>query len=858
MSPDGGSFSGSSFSGSSLPDDTDPLNPDLPIEGRSIEDALDSFPEDDFISEGSNQDMTAPDGDSFGYPTAAELSPPPPPAPQADLPQTNTTGPVTGEVKIAATGEEDRFKLLKGSVLRVTYRSDDTGFGVMRAEASGTDLRDTSVTVVGVLPSTLNSGTNFIARGEWRTHPKFGRQFNARSITETAPTSKEAIVRYLGSGVIKGFGPKLAERVVQQFGEESISILDNEPERLLEVPGIGGKKLQELKAAWDEKKNLREVMLFFQNHGVSLALAQRIYRSYRERAIEVVKQNPYILSRDVWGIGFLTADKIAQAFGIEPTALVRIIAGLVHTLKRASDDGHCFLPREQLLAKAASLLEVGDESLVVDGLAMAALQGELVVDGESIYLPLILQAETELARSIKARIERLIPALDIGEPLIMDTIRGGITTGEDDTGTVRIVHLSDQQQQTLRQAATRTLTVITGGPGCGKTTVVRAISRLFRRAGLQTKLAAPTGRAAQRLAEVCDMKASTIHRLLKYDPVNRSFLHDDRTPLPLDAIIIDESSMIDVQLAASLFRAIPVTARIVVVGDADQLPSVGPGLFLADLLQIETVPRIRLTQLFRRSAESSINGIAHDINAGVVPQIPEPDGKVKCDAYFLPVREPHEAAEMIERLVVDQIPRKFGFSGSQITVLTPMNQGEIGTISLNQRLQQRLIPADSGFPSVKTAAIEFRLGDRVCQRVNNYNLHANGVFNGDQGEVIGIDAEARKVIVKLWDQRQIEYPSEDLYQLDLAYALTIHRSQGSEVPVVVLLLHESHNILLERQLVYTAVTRAKKLLIVVGTKKALHMAVKRSRSRKRFTALAERVIGAAVRYVPDSLSREQV
>lgn len=743
---------------------------------------------------------------------------------------------------------DDRNKLIKGSVLRITYRSDDTGFGVIRAEVESGGGRET--TVVGVFPSTLNSGTTFIARGEWRNHPKFGRQFNARSITETAPTGREAILRYLGSGVIKGFGPKLAERIVDHFGEDALAVLDNEPNRLLEVQGIGSKKLSEILAAWNEKKTLREVLLFFQNHGVSLALAQRIYRAYQERSIEVVKDNPYILSRDVWGIGFQTADKIAQAFGIEKNSLKRIIAGLAHALKRAADDGHCFLPREQLLAKTASLLEIADENTLSDGLKMSALQGETVDDNGSIYLPAILQAERELARTIEARIERPLPSVTIGEGLIMETIRGGVTTEDPAGGGVRVVHLSQQQQETLRQAATRTLTVITGGPGCGKTTVVRAIARLFRRAGLQIRLAAPTGRAAQRLAEVCEMKASTIHRLLKYDPANRSFLHDDRTPLPIDAIIVDESSMIDILLAASLFRAIPVTARIVVVGDADQLPSVGPGLFLSDLLQVENIPRVRLTQLFRRSAESTINGIAHDINAGIVPNIPEPDGRIKADAYFLPVREQTEAAELVERLVVDQIPRKFGFSGSQITVLTPMNQGEIGTIALNQRLQQRLLPGNSGLPSVKTALIEFRLGDRVCQRVNNYSLHPNGVFNGDQGEVIGIDAEARKVIVKLWDGREVEYPSEDLHQLDLAYALTIHRSQGSEVPVVVLLLHESHNILLERQLVYTAVTRAKRLLIVVGTKKALHMSVKRSRSRRRYTALTERVTGLGVRYEP--------
>jgi len=745
-------------------------------------------------------------------------------------------------------------ELLKCVIERITFKNDETGFGVVKVKR---DLEDKSVqgemglqALVGVLPPGLCPGLNIVARGEWQTHPKFGRQFRAWSITETQPTSKEAIIKYLASGVIKGFGLALAERIVNRFGEQALQIIDNHPQRLLEVSGIGEKKLGEIKTAWEEKRNLREVLLFFQTHNIQLGLARRIYNTYQDRSIEIVKKNPYVLARDVWGIGFQTADRIAGQLGITSTSPHRIVAGILYTLRLATEEGNCFLPKHVLLAKTGSLLGIGDEKCIEDCLEQAKAEEGLIEESNGpenhrVYLKNLHVAETQLAEAIRARIlPGCQPEKPISPFLVETACEAKFIPGDarnDLASQPKIITLSEEQKKAITLAAEKMFIVITGGPGCGKTTVLRTVARLYRQAGLDVKLAAPTGRAAQRLAEVCEISASTIHRLLKIDPIKRVFLHDEQTPLPLDALIVDECSMIDLPLAASLLRALPQGCRLVLVGDADQLPSVGPGLFLSDLLSVPEVPRVQLTTLFRRKDESLITQVAHDINSAIIPQIPEPDGNTKTDAYFLPAENIIDAANLVERLVVDQIPKKFGLKANDITVLTPMNQGELGVIALNQRIQARLVPLTDDLPRVKVGQLEFRLGDRVCQRVNNYTIHQAGVFNGDQGEIIGIDGEAENITVRLWDGREILYNPDVLDQLDLAYALTIHRAQGSEVPAIVLALHDSHNILLERQLIYTAVTRAKQLLIIVGTKRAIILATKRSRSKRRYTSLPQRI-----------------
>jgi len=745
------------------------------------------------------------------------------------------------------TEKQNNSEFFRGVVDRIAYRDETSGFTILKAEpdAGMGDPQgngELDCTIVGVMPSDIDDGMPIVARGVWQAHAKFGRQFRAYSVTETEPTTRGSIIRYLASSAAKGFGEVLAERVVDKFGEKTLQIIDDTPERLLEVSGIGEHKLEEIITAWKEKRNLREVFLFFQKYNLSLSLATRIYNTYGERTIETVKNNPYILSKQVYRIGFLTADRVARALGIDKLAKERLTAGIVHTMKEISDDGHCFIPKEILVEKSCKLLEVKDQSLVFEALDQALLQGDLIDENTRIYLPRLNRAERQLATSVSNRLDEHISP----HPKIHDEVVESICSkplleaGEGDNE--KVMHLSAEQKRAIKLAASSRIMVITGGPGCGKTTVVRTIASLFKKAGLTLKLTAPTGRAAQRLSEVCDMPASTIHRLLKFDPIKKSFLHDAYDQSEVDALIVDESSMIDLALAASLLQAIPDRARIVVVGDADQLPSVGPGLVLSDLLELEQMPRIKLTQLFRRAEESAITQIAHSINSAELPYIPEPDGITKSEGYFLPAETPEEAAMLIEKLVYSQLPKKFGFKHSDITVLTPMNQGKLGVIALNQKLQSRLIPRVPGMPWVKVQSNEFRLGDRVCQRVNNYNIHPSGVFNGDQGEIVGISPEDKSIVVQLWDGREVTYKKDELKQLDLAYALTIHRSQGSEVPAVILALHDTHHIMLERQLIYTGVTRAKKLLIVVGTKKALAISVKRSRSRKRNSFLKEKTI----------------
>ncbi len=732
---------------------------------------------------------------------------------------------------------ENAQDFFTGTIQKITYRNSENGFSVIRATSDSTNdiLQHT---VIGLCSQQLREGSSFIARGSWQSHPRFGKQFKARSITERMPTTRESITRYLASGLIKGIGEKLAERIVNHFGEETLQIIEESPERLSEVSGIGESKIEDLKQIWVERKEERETLLYFQNYGISPGLSRRIYAAYGGKAIEIVKNNPYILCHEVWGIGFHTADKIAQALGIDSEDTERLMAGLGYILYESQSEGHTYIPYESLIRKSMSLLSISEETLLAKALNQACLHGHIYNDSERYYIPSVFALERNVAEKISKRITTA-KALHkkIPEYLVEETLSTR-KTGEAYTD---VITLSDEQKKALRFAAEEPLLVITGGPGCGKTTVIKSLVSLYRKAGLHIRLCAPTGRAAQRLQEVCGVEASTIHRLLRFDPIKKSFLHDESDPLPFDVVIIDESSMIDIPLASSLLRAIKNSSRIIFVGDADQLPSVGPGLFFADLLEIESVPKVRLTRLFRRAEESSINEIAHQINKGVSPHIPQPDGSGTRDAYFIPVKDQTEGVELIERLVSEQIPKKFNIPPHDITVLSPMNQGDLGIVSLNKRLQEKLLKPRPNVPHVNIGSTSFYVGDRVCQRVNNYSIHESGVFNGEQGVIYGIDTEARSIYVKLWDNREITYTHEDISQLDLAYALTIHRSQGSEVPVIVLVLHDSHRIMLERQLLYTAVTRSKKLLVVVGTKSAISIATKQIRSSKRHTGFRDLV-----------------
>jgi len=720
--------------------------------------------------------------------------------------------------------------IVRGVVKRVTFRNPSNGYAVLQISIAE---KDESLTVVGTTPD-AQVGSNILVRGTFIKHPKFGKQLNARSITEIAPDTEDGIEKYLGSGLIKGIGPQTAKRIVKTFGTTALETIYRDPVKLAKVKGVGKHKAQLIIEALRGQEELREIMRFLVEHNISTNLATRIFERYQNRAVEVLQKDPYLLAREMRGVGFLTADTIAMNLGLKLDAPQRLKAGIYYSLEQASDDGHCFLAEAVLAQRARALLQVPDDFDLEPHLNALISEGFLKRDAESIYLKHLYKAEEFVAAFIASRVthskENKIPSA---------VVERALEKAEKELG----VKFSAEQELAVDFATREPLLIITGGPGCGKTTVIRALTSVFKAAQKRILMAAPTGRAAQRMSQVTGLPASTIHRLLKYDPHTRGFLHGPNQPLACDVLIIDEASMIDLLLAKDLFGAIPAECTLILVGDKDQLPSVGPGRVFGDLISLKEIHTVSLSKLFRRSTESSINTIAHMVNSGVVPEIPQPDGNTKTDAYFIPKSELEDAAQVVENLVADQLPKKFGFELSEIIVLTPSNRGPLGTIELNKRLQSRLNPKEDGLRDQEIALGDtfFRLGDRVCQRVNNYNLHEAGVFNGDAGHIYSIDARKRELVVELWDGRLIKYQHSDLPQLSLAYALSVHRSQGSEIPCVVMVLHESHYTLLERQLLYTGLTRAKKLLVIVGTKKALSIATRRTESKRRCTDLPRRI-----------------
>jgi exodeoxyribonuclease V alpha subunit len=619
------------------------------------------------------------------------------------------------------------------------------------------------------------------------------------------------------------------------------------PDEVAALAGVGKKKAELLHAALLQQTEFDQIMQFLVEHQISPNLSAKIYERFKGKTVESIKSDPYILAREIRGIGFQTADSIALKMGIAPDSPLRLRAGIFSALDSATDEGHCYLSRQAILERSRQLLGIEDSSQLSEQLDYLLSIDVLTLYEGGIFLKQFDHAEDSVARFIVSR-SGPKPKHAETTPLVHEAIAGaekllGIT-------------LTSEQRYAVELAATFSLLVITGGPGCGKTTMIKALTVLFEKAGLSFALAAPTGRAAQRMSQVCGAPASTIHRLLKYDPMSRGFVHNSKNPLPLEALIIDEASMVDILLARDLFAAVPTRCTVVLVGDKDQLPSVGPGRVFGDLVRSRDVKVIQLSQLFRRSAESAINTVAHMINVGEVPNVPAPDGVTKSDAYFIERSDCQEAATLVESLVAEQIPRKFGFVGSEIAVLTPTNRGPLGTIELNRRIQERINPR-AQHPDEHVLDIgesSFRVGDRVCQRVNNYKIDPSGVFNGDMGSITAISKDDYKVTVEMWDGRLIEYTRAELGQLSLAYVVTVHRSQGMEVPCVVLTIDDSHFTLLERQLIYTGVTRAKKLLIIVGSKRALVMATKRTQTKKRCTLLLERISSLAnpqeVRYVP--------
>ena len=729
-----------------------------------------------------------------------------------------------------STESTQQPETLHGTVDRVTFRNAQNGYSVIQVTL---DHPPDRVTVVGMCPN-ARVGSYVTMTGTFIVHPKFGRQFTLQSLIETQPSTAEGIERYLSSGLINGIGKKTAERIVKEFGNAALDVIRTEPDKVAALAGVGKKKADLLQAALAAQTEFDRILRFLVEHRISPNLSAKIYERYKNKTIDIITNDPYTLARDIRGIGFQTADTIALNLGMSPHGAKRLRAGIWYALEDASDEGHCYLTRQVLLDRARNLLGVDETHNLGEHLDNLLSEHNLTAYGEGIFLNHFDRAEDSVARFIAERTEpRAHPAL--GGDAVARCI--------DEAQKSLSIALSPEQQVAVESAAHYPLLIITGGPGCGKTTIIKALTILFEKAGLAFALAAPTGRAAQRMSQVTAAPASTIHRLLKYDPTTSDFVFNARNPLPYDALIIDEASMVDIMLARDLFAAIQKKTILILVGDKDQLPSVGPGRVFGDLVSCKDIRVVALSKLFRRATESAINSVAYMINTGEVPSIPTPDGVTKSDAYFIQRDDTEESGRLIESLVADQIPKKFGFSGADIAVLTPSNRGPVGTIELNKRIQEKLNPRASHTEDeiLEIGDMTFRVGDRVCQRVNNYKIDPSGVFNGDMGTIFSVDPEEQRLTVELWDGRLIEYPRGEIGQLSLAYAVTVHRSQGMEVPCVVFAIDNSHFTLLERQLVYTGVTRAKKLLIIVGSKRALGIAAKRAQTKRRCTLLLERI-----------------
>ena len=724
---------------------------------------------------------------------------------------------------------------LQGIVERVTYHAEDSGYTVARLKVpSAHDL----ITIVGSFPD-IHAGQTLRLTGYYREHTKYGQQFQVVSAQETKPATLTGLEKYLGSGLIKGIGPVTAKRIVRHFGLDTLEIIEHSCSRLIEVPGIGERRVAMIERAWAAQKAIKEVMLFLQSHDVSTTYAVKIYKQYGDKSIEIVSKNPYQLATDIYGIGFITADTIARKLGIAPDSDFRYQAGLLYVLSQAGEEGHCFLPVPKLVEHATKRLALPDapvdpariETLIE---AMAKEQQLIVEQGygdlanqQICYAPAFYHTEVALARRLAAFASAPVEVdLErVGRWLDRFTEKRGIT-------------LSAEQRRAVELAASSRLLILTGGPGCGKTFTTRFIVTLWRAMRKSILLAAPTGRAAQRLAEMTHVEAKTIHRLLAFDPKTMQFRSNEENPLEAEAIVVDETSMLDLFLAHSLMKAIPPSAQVLLVGDIDQLPSVGPGMVLRDLIASEQIPVVRLSQVFRQAASSQIITNAHRINAGQYPQLTPTTKFAESDCLWLEASEPELGAEGIRHLVSEFLPKHGINPAQQIQVLCPATRGEIGTRQLNVMLQQVLNPAKPGKIELSRGGSILRVGDRVIQQVNDYQRE---VFNGDIGTVASIDLEEQEVVVQFADERAVSYDYADLSELSLAWAVTIHKSQGSEYPVVILPLFMQHYLLLSRNLLYTGLTRAKQLAILVGPPKSIGFAVKRMLDRQRYTALADRL-----------------
>jgi exodeoxyribonuclease V alpha subunit len=711
---------------------------------------------------------------------------------------------------------------ISGLIERVTFFNEDSGFAVLKVKLP---KRGEPETVIGILPS-VTPGEWLTAEGQWLRDREFGLQFKASLLKTSAPTTREGIEKYLASGMVKGIGPVYAKKLVAKFGEKIFTIIESESGRLQDVEGIGPMRRQRIKEAWAEQKVVRDIMVFLHSQGVSTSRAVRIYKLYGETAIEQVQANPYRLAQDIPGIGFKTADQIAQKIGIPHDSILRACAGLRHLLSEATGQGHCGLPLQLVREETERLLGVGEaviESAIQRTLAQKDLKKEELLGETFLFLPALSRAEDGIAARIASlcRGRPSYPPIDTEKALIWCEKKTGKT-------------LAPTQKQALRQALEKRALVITGGPGVGKTTLLNAILAILTAKRVRCILCAPTGRAAKRLAQATGLEAKTIHRTLEVAPGAVGFRRNENNPLECDLLVVDEISMLEVPLMHQLLRALPVSASLLMVGDADQLPSVGPGMVLRDIIESGVVPVVRLTEIFRQATHSKIITNAHRINQGLAPDLPEPETNSESDFFFLDREEPERIAATLIDLVKTRIPSRFKLDPVRdIQVLSPMNRGSLGIIELNASLQNALNPARSDEPSVQRFGWLFRPRDKVIQTENDYDKE---VFNGDIGQITMIDPEEREVTVN-FEGRPVKYDFGELDELSLAYAITIHKSQGSEFPAVVIPLATQHYMLLQRNLVYTGVTRGKQLVCLVGQKKALALAVKNNQTQKRYSAL---------------------
>jgi exodeoxyribonuclease V alpha subunit len=712
--------------------------------------------------------------------------------------------------------------VLEGVLERVTWASEESGFSVVRLQVPG---RKELVTAVGPMVA-IQPGESVRLTGRWVLDKKWGEQFRADSFATVKPATLVGIERYLGSGLVRGVGRVMAERLVHRFGLETLEVIDRAPERLREVEGIGPLRSERIRTAWAEQREIRTVMVFLQSHGVATGHAVKIWKRYRERAIATVEENPYRLALDIWGIGFKTADGIARNLGVEANSPRRAEAGVLHVLGGLSDEGHVFFPRDRLVESAREILEI-EPPIIEQAIDAMAAEDQLVVEapraGEAsaVYLRSLHAAESGAAALLRELLRAPVRpiAIDVEKAIAWFEQRQQIA-------------LAPEQREAIRQAIAAKVLVITGGPGTGKTTLVNGIIQILQKKGRRIELAAPTGRAAKRLSQATGREARTVHRLLEFTPKAMRFARNRDRPLEADLVILDEASMVDTVLGFDLVKALPPYAQLVLVGDVDQLPSVGPGSVLSDVIASGAVPVARLVHIFRQAEQSLIVENAHRINRGEMPR----EGSAKdADFFFIRQEEPEGVLATLKSLVAERIPKRFGFDPvDDIQVLTPMHRGLLGAGNLNAELQALLNPKGEG---LTRGSRTFRRGDKVMQLRNNYDLE---VFNGDLGRAQRIDAVEQQIEV-VFDGRPVVYDFADLDELTLAYACTVHKSQGSEYPCVVIPLHTQHYAMLQRNLLYTAVTRGRKLVVLVGSVRALAIAVKSGQKGTRYTQLAARL-----------------